>query len=117
MTAASSREIPFNNTSTDDSQATAFLLGFDAVRVLDEFRGASATGRTSHQPHAHLRRCAKPSGTAIAIAIVLTWTSEPNHRTVFFLAGFSLLVALNCTSFLNHSLTHNQHIGPVTPWY
>jgi hypothetical protein len=42
------------------------------VRVLDEFRGTRATGRTSHQPHAHLRRRAKPSGSVIAIAIVLT---------------------------------------------
>jgi hypothetical protein len=52
MTAASSREIPINYISTDDGQAIAFLLGLDAVRVRDEFRGARATGRSSR----HLMR-------------------------------------------------------------
>jgi hypothetical protein len=31
------------------------------------------------------------------------------------MTGLSPLVALNCASFLNHSLTHGQRIGPVTP--
>ena len=52
LAAASSREIPFNYTSADDRQAIAFLLGREAVRVLDELRGARVTGRSSR----HLMR-------------------------------------------------------------
>jgi FAD/FMN-containing dehydrogenase/Fe-S oxidoreductase len=52
LAAASSREIPFNYTSADDRQAIAFLLGPDALRILDELRGARVTGRSSR----HLMR-------------------------------------------------------------
>jgi FAD/FMN-containing dehydrogenase/Fe-S oxidoreductase len=52
LAAANSREIPFNYTSADDRQAIAFLLGRDALRVLDELRGARVTGRSSR----HLMR-------------------------------------------------------------
>jgi FAD/FMN-containing dehydrogenase/Fe-S oxidoreductase len=52
LAAASSREIPFNYTSADDRQAIAFLLGGDALRVLDELRDARVTGRSSR----HLMR-------------------------------------------------------------
>jgi hypothetical protein len=52
LAAASSHEIPFNYTSADDGQAIAFLLGPDALRVLDELRGARVTGRSSR----HLMR-------------------------------------------------------------
>ena len=41
------REIPFNYTSAGDRQAVSFLLGADAVRTLDELRGARVTGRSA----------------------------------------------------------------------
>ena len=40
------REIPFNYTSAGDRQAVSFLLGAEAVRTLDELRGARVTGRS-----------------------------------------------------------------------
>jgi len=43
------REIPFNYTSADDRQAIAFLLGPEAVRVLDELRSARVTGRSARR--------------------------------------------------------------------
>jgi hypothetical protein len=48
-----------------------------------------------------------PSGSAMATAIVSAWTSKPKNRTLFFMTGSSPLVALNCASVLNHSLTHD----------
>jgi FAD/FMN-containing dehydrogenase len=42
-----SREIPFNYTSAGDRQAVSFLLGDEAVRTLDELRGARVTGRSA----------------------------------------------------------------------
>ena len=36
---------------------------------------------------------------------------QAKNRTVFFITGFSPLVALNCASFLNHSLPHGQRSG------
>jgi FAD/FMN-containing dehydrogenase len=47
--APSSREIPFNYTSADDRQAIAFLLGAEAVRVVDELRGTRVTGRSARR--------------------------------------------------------------------
>jgi len=41
------REIPFNYTSAADRQAVSFLLGDEAVRILDELRGARVTGRSA----------------------------------------------------------------------
>jgi FAD/FMN-containing dehydrogenase/Fe-S oxidoreductase len=49
LTTSSSREIPFNYTSADDRQAIAFLLGPQAVRVLDELRSARVTGRSARR--------------------------------------------------------------------
>lgn len=45
----SSREIPFNYTSSDDRQAIAFLLGPETVHVLDELRSARVTGRSARR--------------------------------------------------------------------
>jgi FAD/FMN-containing dehydrogenase/Fe-S oxidoreductase len=45
--APSPREIPFNYTSAGDRQAVSFLLGDEAVRTLDELRGARVTGRSA----------------------------------------------------------------------
>lgn len=45
----STREIPFNYTSADDRQAIAFLLGADAVRLLDELRSVRVTGRSARR--------------------------------------------------------------------
>ena len=47
--ASSTREIPFNYTSADDRQAIAFLLGPDAVRLLDELRSSRVTGRSARR--------------------------------------------------------------------
>src|SRR6266511_1879115 len=41
------RAIPFNYTSAADRQAVSFLLGDEAVRILDELRGARVTGRSA----------------------------------------------------------------------
>src|SRR6266511_1012357 len=41
------RAIPFNYTSAGDRQAVSFLLGPEAVRILDELRGARVTGRSA----------------------------------------------------------------------
>jgi len=49
LAATSSREIPFNYTSADDSQAIAFLLGRETVHVLDELRSARVTGRSARR--------------------------------------------------------------------
>jgi FAD/FMN-containing dehydrogenase/Fe-S oxidoreductase len=46
---SSTREIPFNYTSADDRQAIAFLLGPEAVQVLDELRSARVTGRSARR--------------------------------------------------------------------
>ncbi len=45
--APSPREIPFNYTSADDRQAVSFLLGAETVRLVDELRSASVTGRSA----------------------------------------------------------------------
>jgi FAD/FMN-containing dehydrogenase/Fe-S oxidoreductase len=45
--ASAIREIPFNYTSAADRQAVSFLLGDEAVRILDELRGARVTGRSA----------------------------------------------------------------------
>jgi FAD/FMN-containing dehydrogenase/Fe-S oxidoreductase len=41
------REIPFNYTSAADRQAVSFLLGDEAVRILDELREVRVTGRSA----------------------------------------------------------------------
>ena len=45
--ASAVREIPFNYTSAGDRQAVSFLLGAEAVQILDELRGARVTGRSA----------------------------------------------------------------------
>jgi hypothetical protein len=46
-------------------------------------------------------------------SIVSAWTSNPKNRTFSFMTGSSPLVALNCGSVLNHSLTRGQRSGAV----
>ena len=49
MTTSSAREVPFNYTSADDNQVISFLLGGEAVAVLDELRSARVTGRSARR--------------------------------------------------------------------
>ena len=49
LAVSSTREIPFNYTSADDRQAIAFLLGTEAVRILDDLRTTRVTGRSARR--------------------------------------------------------------------